>query len=565
MLCSLVALAAIGVWRAIALAWVCDDSFISFRYAGNLIEGFGLVYNQGERVEGYSNLLWTLLMALWMRLGVDPIRAAQAMGIASYLLLVLLLAAWSFRRARRPGGDGDATPALPLAAAVTLIANDFHVWATGGLETMMFALAGVAAILATRLDPSARRDWTVGALLAILVLSRPDGVLYAPAALASLWFGDGPRPTSERARTIARAAVPLAIVVALLAAWKLTYYGELFPTAFYSKSAASPYYVQGLRYVGLYLAKSWYLLPALLLVPWLAARSPGRDRERTDRFVFVGTAALLLAYVLHSGGDFMFARRLVPIAPFLLLALESWIAAFERPSRRAIAAIAIAAAAALPYPVFGPGRWRIEGIADEPHFYPKEAIATRRAQGELLGTILRDTPVRAMFEGGMCMVGYYSGLPYLVEMTGLTQYSLARLPIAERGTIGHEKQPDDRWLDDNEIHLIVEQEWPMSPPPPGARPHDEVVFGNLVKARIWLYSDAVMDGLRGRPDVSFVPIEQVVARLRAEMDTLPYERARAIYDYLDHYYLRTSSPRAIATAVELQKLLDAKQRQETGS
>ena len=60
---------------------------------------------------------------------------------------------------------------------VTLIANDFHVWATGGLETMMFALAGVAAILVTRLDSSARRDWMAGAVV------RPSGVLRPSAAM----------------------------------------------------------------------------------------------------------------------------------------------------------------------------------------------------------------------------------------------------------------------------------------------------------------------------------------------------------------------------------------------
>ena len=89
-----------------------------------------------------------------------------------------------------------------------------------------------------------------------------------------------------------------------------------------------------------------------------------------------------------------------------------------------------------------------------------------------------------MFEGGMCMFAYYSKLPYLVEMTGLTQYSLARLPLAERGLIGHEKQPDDRWLDDHDIHLVVAQEWPIAPPPPAARRHDELYVDDLVKARI---------------------------------------------------------------------------------
>src|SRR5215475_11087437 len=56
-----VAAALFALWRAIGLAWLSDDGFISFRYAANLVRGDGLVYNAGERVEGYTNLLWTLL------------------------------------------------------------------------------------------------------------------------------------------------------------------------------------------------------------------------------------------------------------------------------------------------------------------------------------------------------------------------------------------------------------------------------------------------------------------------------------------------------------------------
>jgi hypothetical protein len=260
----------------------------------------------------------------------------------------------------------------------------------------------------------------------------------------------------------------------------------------------------------------------------------------------------------------MFARRLVPIAPFLLLALESWLVSIERRTLRWTAALVLIVGAALPYPVFGEGRWRIEGIADEPHFYPPEAIATRREQGERLGALLRATPARVMFEGGMCMFAYYSKLPYLVEMTGLTQYSLARLPLAERGLIGHEKQPDDRWLDDHDIHLIVAQEWPIAPAPPGGRRHDEVYLDNLVKARIWIYSDAVMDPLRGHPEVSFIPIEQVIERLRGEMEEASLARASAIHAYLDRYYLRAAGARGAAIEVALQEQLDAKRRLEAG-
>ena len=44
-----------------------DDAMISMRYAQSLAEGHGLVWNPGEApVEGYTNFLWTLVMAkLW--------------------------------------------------------------------------------------------------------------------------------------------------------------------------------------------------------------------------------------------------------------------------------------------------------------------------------------------------------------------------------------------------------------------------------------------------------------------------------------------------------------------
>src|SRR3954451_10285533 len=40
-----------------------DDAMISMRYAKNLANGYGLVWNPGgERVEGYTNPLWVLYM-----------------------------------------------------------------------------------------------------------------------------------------------------------------------------------------------------------------------------------------------------------------------------------------------------------------------------------------------------------------------------------------------------------------------------------------------------------------------------------------------------------------------
>ena len=73
------------------LRFVCDDAFISFRYAKNLVEGHGLVYNIGERVEGYTNFLWTLLLSAFMGLGLDVVVVSQVLGILLSLSTVMLL------------------------------------------------------------------------------------------------------------------------------------------------------------------------------------------------------------------------------------------------------------------------------------------------------------------------------------------------------------------------------------------------------------------------------------------------------------------------------------------
>src|SRR2546428_3980644 len=53
--------------------YLTDDALISLRYARRLLEGHGLTWSEGPRVEGYSNLLWTLLVALPGAFGFDLI------------------------------------------------------------------------------------------------------------------------------------------------------------------------------------------------------------------------------------------------------------------------------------------------------------------------------------------------------------------------------------------------------------------------------------------------------------------------------------------------------------
>src|SRR5207249_10253554 len=91
LLCGLLVLHALHFFKPV------DDAFISFRYAANLAGGRGLVFNEGERVEGYTDFLWVVLLAACRFLGADIAAASQALGLL-FSLACLITAAWVARK-----------------------------------------------------------------------------------------------------------------------------------------------------------------------------------------------------------------------------------------------------------------------------------------------------------------------------------------------------------------------------------------------------------------------------------------------------------------------------------
>ena len=72
------------------LAWsnrfIQDDAFISFRYADHWAHGSGLVYNPGDRLEGYTNFLWTVLIGAGISLSLDPVPFSYGLGLTFFVL-----------------------------------------------------------------------------------------------------------------------------------------------------------------------------------------------------------------------------------------------------------------------------------------------------------------------------------------------------------------------------------------------------------------------------------------------------------------------------------------------
>ena len=288
-------------WTA-GIAWfLCGDAFISFRYARNLLEGYGLVFNPGEYVEGYSNFLWVLeLAALWGAFGLDPERAAPWLSVACTVGTIAAMLWWVAR-----------IPSLHSRKLVTWMAlglvcssATFAVWTSGGgFETRQFTLFVVLAVVCLSLYRNSRRGLLAASLsLAAAACTRPEGPLLAACCFA--WFAMQRRADTGRWRPARRDVFvlvgPFAFFVAAHYLFRYSYYGEWLPNAWYARDMR-PWYSSGFFYLtaaaletGLYL---------LLPLAWMACR----ERWRTYRD---GTYALALLcvgvhmiYVMRIGGD----------------------------------------------------------------------------------------------------------------------------------------------------------------------------------------------------------------------------------------------------------------------
>jgi hypothetical protein len=303
---------AVYLIAASVVSFLCDDAFITFRYADNLANGHGPVYNIGERVEGYTNFLWMLLMAAVIKLGGAPELWSRIFSIACGAGILLMLMLWGKQRA----DDWKYCTLLPFFLACTA---PFIVWSTGGLETAAYGfllLGSVIAVVRTDQDDSSRSAMLAGALAGLAILTRPDGVIIA--GISGLFLLTSVIRRKISLTTLMAYAVPLAIIFGSHLLWRRSYYGLWLPNTFYVKTPSTEFLSFGFAYLGRFGWESalWF---ALLAVAFLNASGKRWRMNATILYLLV-IAVVFSAYVVYTGGDFMvMGRFMVPLLGIIYL------------------------------------------------------------------------------------------------------------------------------------------------------------------------------------------------------------------------------------------------------
>lgn len=403
-----------------------DDAFISFRYADHLVRGEGLVWNPGERVEGYSNFLWVVLLSAGMWLGVTPQVTSTVLNTVSGVALLagIFLFSASFYGRRSPFAW------LPVLVLVT--SASFTAWCSGGLATMFFtALVFFAymAFLRERGQQSARL-YPSALLFAIATLTRPEGALHF--AIAGLFFLVD---LLRRKRTWTAAllwGLPWVLVVGAHLLWRHSYYGFWLPNTYYAKVGGELLWEQSPRYFRSFSQAyhlEWFLPLALLAVCY---------RPRYVHVLFAAAVGLHTLYVASVGGDYLEFRFLVMIFPYLYWLIVEGVERLTRFGKPAAlgwrGAAAASAVALLATTITGElkgaslkdllqlGVGTIDFMQLTTESWTEQGLFLRQLVDEGL---LPDDTVLAI--GGAGVIPYYSRLP-TIDIIGLNDVHIAHSP-----------------------------------------------------------------------------------------------------------------------------------------
>jgi arabinofuranosyltransferase len=291
-----------------------DDAMISMRYAWNFAHGNGLVWNSAEYVEGYTNLLMTLLMAI-ASFFLEKRYAVLFIQLTG-IFFVLGTACYSVKIFELIRSPGSSRASAYILFAFILLYYPLNYWALLGMETGLLAMLLSAGVLFSLLyveKLATKYLWLMIPCFGLAYLTRNDSLLFA--ALAFLYL----IPTLTAGKKYISLFFASGLTYGLFpigqTLFRYFYYGQIVPNTYTLKltgMALDERLHNGWGFVQPFLRETSWVLVIVLIGLFL---KPSRQK-----FYLFGFFLISMGYQIYVGGDpWPYWRIMAPSMPFLLL------------------------------------------------------------------------------------------------------------------------------------------------------------------------------------------------------------------------------------------------------
>ncbi len=449
---GLILITAVFSGMVIRTAWVSDDAYITFRSVENVVNGYGPVFNIGERVQTFTHPLWFFLLSgiqfLVIKLGGYS-RWAQLFYITitvSIALSVATVALYAFGHAR-------SIKIAALGVMVLFLSKAFVDYSTSGLENPLTNLLLLIFIWIyfKGEEMTSLKLLSLAFIAGLATLNRMDTLLLVLPGLLYIFWN-----YSQKGKALGVLVVGFLPFI-LWEIFSLFYYGFLFPNTAYAKLNTGISKANLIAQGGDYFVNSLRIDPITLIVISMGIAIPLITKNRRQIPIIVGMICYLF-YVLNIGGDFMSGRYFA--AP--LLAAVSVLSLHAIPSPRSFTGVILSILlVGLLFPTsplrssldYGGGenfRFFIDenGISDERAVYYSQMGLFKSKQDKLFpGSkyggdqwVLQEKPIEVILVGPLGVSAYQAGPNvYVIDKNALADSLMARLPIenVEQWRIGH--------------------------------------------------------------------------------------------------------------------------------
>ena len=437
-------------------AWLSDDAYITFRSIDNFINGFGLTWNIGERVQAYTHPLWMFLISGLYVLTNEFYFTSITISIGISLLAFFLLL--------------EKISIAPLnsiiAALILVFSKAFVDYSTSGLENPLAHLLIVLFfIVYFRSADGKKKLFLLSFLFCLAVLNRLDILIIFLPALVIIYLKE-----KDKLKNLSIILIGFSPLL-LWELFSLFYYGFFFPNTAYAKLNTGISQIELLRQGLLYLLDSLYLDPLTILV-MITGIIISLILKNKKLLPLTAGIIFYIVYIINIGGDFMSGRFLsVPLLCAVIIFSKIEIKSIKLAIVSAVIIIGLGLLSPRPnlfstqqYSLgpkiihafrFGPMISGMnEGITDERFwYYENTGLLNNLSENKVEqhpwikhAYAVKEVKNNFVVKPTIGMFGFYAeNNVHIIDQYALTEPLLARLPSTEYWLIGKDKPKNEKF------------------------------------------------------------------------------------------------------------------------